>query len=68
MYEDAKSKYEAAAKLVKTGISAQERYTEVQKAYFAREAALQGTRDELRTQLAALRRCAGAQDRPEAPG
>jgi len=54
MYEDAKSKYEAAAKLVKTGDIAQERYTEVQKAFFAREAALQGTRDELRTQLAAI--------------
>ncbi|QOY86979.1 efflux RND transporter periplasmic adaptor subunit [Paludibaculum fermentans] len=53
--EDAKSKYENAAKLVKTGDISTERFTELEKAYRARWAALEATQDELRTQLAAIR-------------
>jgi RND family efflux transporter MFP subunit len=51
-YEDARTKFENAAKLVKTGDIAQERFTEIEKAYLARQAALEATRDELRVQLA----------------
>ena len=50
--EDAKSKFERAEKLVKTGDIAQDRYIEVEKGYLARKAALEATRDDLRTQLA----------------
>lgn len=53
--EDAKSKYDNAAKLVKTGDISTERFTELEKAYRARWAALEATQDELRTQLAAIR-------------
>lgn len=53
-YEDAKFKFESAAKLVKTGDISQERYTELEKACRAREAALQAARDELRTQWASM--------------
>ena len=52
--EDAKSKYDRAAKLVKTGDIAQDRFTELEKSYLARKAALDATRDELRTQLASI--------------
>ena len=52
--EDAKSKFESASKLVKTGDVAQERYTEMEKAYRARQAALDGVRDDLLTQWAAI--------------
>ena len=52
--DDARSKYESAARLVKTGDIARERFTELEKAYNAREAALQAARDDLRTQLAAV--------------
>ena len=48
--EDAKFKYESAAKLVKSGDISQERYTELEKAYRARQAAFESTRDDLRTQ------------------
>lgn len=47
--EDARSKYESASRLVKTGDISQERYNEVEKAYRAREAAFEATQDDLRT-------------------
>lgn len=46
---DAKSKFDSAAKLVKTGDVSQERYTELEKAMFARQAGLDATKDDLRT-------------------
>lgn len=52
--DDARSKFESAERLVKTGDIARERYTELEKAYRAREEAVQVTRDDLRTQLAGL--------------
>lgn len=52
--EDARSKYESAARLVKTGDVSQERFTELEKAYLARQAAYDMTRDDLRTQWAAV--------------
>ncbi len=52
--DDARSKFESAERLVKTGDIAKERYTELEKAYRARQEALQATRDDLRTQLAGL--------------
>jgi membrane fusion protein, multidrug efflux system len=48
-YEDAKYKYENAAKLVKTGDISQDRFNELEKALHARQSALDGSRDELRT-------------------
>ena len=53
--EDARSKYENAKKLVASGDIAQERFTELEKAYRAREAMFEATRDDLRTQVAAIR-------------
>jgi RND family efflux transporter MFP subunit len=50
--EDAKSKFDNASRLVKTGDIAQERFTEIQKQYQAREAYYQAARDEARTLLA----------------
>jgi RND family efflux transporter MFP subunit len=50
--EDARSKYENASKLVKTGDIAQERFTEIEKAYLARRAAVEAAQDELRVLLA----------------
>ncbi len=47
--EDSRSKYESAQKLVKSGDIAQERFTELEKAFRAREAALEAARDEMRT-------------------
>ena len=47
--DDAKFKYESAAKLVKTGDISQERYTEIEKAYRARQAGFENSQDELRT-------------------
>jgi len=52
--EDAKSKYENAAKLVKTGDISAERHMELEKAYRARQAAWEATQDDLRTQLAVI--------------
>lgn len=52
--EDAKFKFESAAKLVKTGDISQERYTELEKAYRARQAAFESTRDDLRMQWASM--------------
>ena len=53
--EDAKSKYDNAAKLVKTGDISQERFNELDKLYRARLAAVEATQDDLRTQLAVIR-------------
>ncbi|MGA7414573.1 MAG: efflux RND transporter periplasmic adaptor subunit [Bryobacteraceae bacterium] len=50
--EDARFKYESAAKLVKTGDISQERFTELEKALHAREAALEASLDMMRTQWA----------------
>lgn len=50
--EDARFKYENAQRLVKTGDISKERATELEKAYTSRMAALEATRDDLRTQLA----------------
>jgi RND family efflux transporter MFP subunit len=50
--EDARFKYESAARLVKTGDVSQERHIELEKAFRAREAAYEATRDDLRTQIA----------------
>ncbi len=47
--EDAKFKYESAAKLVKTGDISAERFTELEKAWHAREAAFEATQNEMRT-------------------
>jgi RND family efflux transporter MFP subunit len=52
--EDARSKYENASRLVKTGDISQERFTEIEKAYQARQAALEAARDETRTLLASV--------------
>lgn len=53
--EDAKSKYDNAEKLVKTGDISQERFTELEKLYRARQAAYEATQDDFRTQLAMVR-------------
>ncbi|MBI3473380.1 MAG: efflux RND transporter periplasmic adaptor subunit [Candidatus Solibacter usitatus] len=50
--EDARFKFESAERLVQSGDISRERYTELEKGYRAREAAVQAARDELRTQLA----------------
>ncbi|HYP15135.1 MAG TPA: efflux RND transporter periplasmic adaptor subunit [Bryobacteraceae bacterium] len=52
--EDARSKYDNAQRLVKSGDISQERFTEIEKAYQVREAALQGAKDETRTLLASV--------------
>lgn len=51
-YEDAKSKYDRAASLLKTGDVPEERAIEAEKTWRTREAALEAAKDELRTQLA----------------
>lgn len=53
--EDAKSKFENAEKLVKTGDVSQERFNELDKLYRARVAAYEAAQDDFRTQLAAVR-------------
>jgi len=55
MLEDARTRYESAAKLVATGDIAQDRFVELEKAYRAREAALEAARHELQTALATIR-------------
>ncbi|HUQ92451.1 MAG TPA: efflux RND transporter periplasmic adaptor subunit [Bryobacteraceae bacterium] len=50
--EDAKFKFENARKLVKSGDISQERFNELEKAYRAREAAFEASRDDMRTQWA----------------
>lgn len=52
--EDAKFKFDNAAKLVKSGDVSQERYTEMEKAYRARLATYEAAKDEMRTQWASL--------------
>lgn len=52
--EDAKFKFESAAKLVKTGDISQERYTEIEKAYRAQQAGADAASDDLRTQWASM--------------
>jgi RND family efflux transporter MFP subunit len=52
--EDARFKYESAARLVKTGDISQERFTEVEKTFRARQAAYEAARDEMRTLWASL--------------
>ena len=47
--EDAKFKYENAKKLVKTGDISTDRFNELEKAFHAREAVVEATRDEMRT-------------------
>lgn len=53
-FEDARSKFDSAERLVKSGDIARERFTEVEKGFRAREAALQAAKDELRMQLAVV--------------
>ena len=53
--EDARFKYESAKKLYKSGDVSEERYTEIEKGFRARQAALDAARDDLRTQLATVR-------------
>jgi RND family efflux transporter MFP subunit len=53
--EDARTKYENAARLVKSGDVSQERFIELEKGYHAREAAYEATLDDVRQQLAMLR-------------
>jgi RND family efflux transporter MFP subunit len=52
--EDARFKFDMAAKLYKTGDVSEERYTEIEKGLHAREAGYEAARDMLRTQLAAV--------------
>ncbi len=52
--EDAKSKFDSAAKLVKSGDVSQERYVEMEKSYRARQAAFDQMHDDLRTQWASI--------------
>ncbi|MBM3765187.1 MAG: efflux RND transporter periplasmic adaptor subunit [Acidobacteria bacterium] len=47
--EDAQSKFDSAAKLVKSGDISKDRFTEIEKAFRARQATLDAARDELRT-------------------
>ncbi len=53
--ETARFKFQSAEKLVQSGDISRERFTELEKEYRAREAALEGMRDELRVQLAYIR-------------
>jgi RND family efflux transporter MFP subunit len=55
MYEDARSKYESASKLIKTGDISQDRFTEIEKTYLSRKAALEAAEHDLQTQLASIR-------------
>ncbi len=50
--EDARSKFDNASRLIKSGDISQERYTEMQKAFQAREAFYQAAKDDARTLLA----------------
>ena len=52
--EDARSKYENALKLAKTGDVSQEHATELEKAYKARWAAVEFARDDMHMQLASV--------------
>ena len=52
--EDAKSKFENASRLIKTGDISEERFTEIQKQYQVRQAVYEQARDEARTLLASV--------------
>lgn len=52
--EDAKSKFDNANRLIKTGDISQERFTEIQKQYQARQAVYEQARDEARTLIASV--------------
>ncbi len=52
--EDARTKYENARKLVATGDISQERFTELEKAFRARQAMFDQMKDEMRTQTVGL--------------
>jgi RND family efflux transporter MFP subunit len=54
-YDDAKSKYESAAKLVQSGDISKERSVELQKTLQARQALIDATRDEMNGLIAQLR-------------
>ena len=54
-YEDAKSKYESAAKLVQSGDISRERAVELQKTLQARQALIDATKDEMNGMVAQLR-------------
>lgn len=54
LFEDSRQKYESASKLIKTGDISQDRFTEIEKTYFARKAALEAAEYELQTQLATI--------------
>lgn len=53
--EDAKSKFDTATSLVKSGDISQERFTEAQKMYEARRALYEASRDESRTLMAQVK-------------
>jgi RND family efflux transporter MFP subunit len=52
--EDAKSKFDNASRLIKTGDISEERFTEIQKQYQVRQAAYEQARDEARTLMASV--------------
>jgi RND family efflux transporter MFP subunit len=52
--DDARFKYENAQKLFNTGDISRERFTELEKAYYARQAAYEVTRDDMRMQWATI--------------
>ncbi len=52
--EDAKSKYDSAAKLVQSGDISRERFVELEKALRAREESVAAAKDEMRTQWASV--------------
>ena len=52
--EDARTKYDNARKLVATGDISQERFTELDKAFRARQAMFDQMKDEMRTQIVGL--------------
>ena len=52
--EDARTKFDSAQKLYKSGDISQQRFIEMEKSFEARQAALQAQKDELRTQLASI--------------
>ncbi len=54
-YEDAKSKYESAAKLVQSGDISRERANELEKTLQARQAVIDSARDEMNGLIAQLR-------------
>ena len=54
-YDDAKSKYESAAKLVQSGDISRERANELEKALQARQAVIDSARDEMNGLIAQLR-------------